>query len=194
MSELKVSKHDVVNCYNNADANTREVLEHLFGKEVFEFDYKTITSFEKACERIGISAEIPYVIDEWMRLNTAVRSSSALYQLLVIQEAINNGWKQGDDDIAYYPYWVFYSQKELDDMGEAKRKERGITLLSAVSADNAELAGVRGTTANTRGAVTNTHYGFPLCLRSGEMAIWMGNQFESLFFDYFGITVKKEEE
>jgi hypothetical protein len=35
-------------------------------------------------------------------------------------------------------------------------------LLSAVNANNAENAGVRGANANNRGANTNTNYGFPL--------------------------------
>lgn len=191
MSELKVNKESVLNCYNKVDASTREVLEQIFGKEVFEFDYKTITSFEKACERLGASAVVPSINNGDYFCADALKLSIALYKLLVIQEAINDGWKQEEDEVAWYPYWVFYSQKELDNMEEEKKNVLCIKLLSAVRAGNLETVGVRGANANSRGETTYTHYGFPLNLKDAEAAIWMGNQFEDLFFDYFGITVKK---
>jgi hypothetical protein len=192
MDELKVSKQELISCYNNVSANVREALENLFGKEVFEFDYKTITSFGCACEKLGISSEVPATRANVKYSKNAVNSALNLYEILVIQEAINNGWKQGDG-IAWYPYWVFYSQKELDNMGEAERKKRGIKLLSAVVAGTAESAGVRGADADSRGANTYAYCGFPLCFKSEEMAIWVANQFEDLFFAYYGITVKGKE-
>lgn len=190
MSELKANKERVLTCYNRVDASTKEVLKHIFGREVFEFDYKTITSFEKACERHGASAVAPSINKGYFGAD-ALKSSIALYKLLIIQEVINDGWKQGENEVAWYPYWVFYSQKELDDMGEKKQKELDIKLLSDVRAGDAETVGVRGAFAKYRGASTNTFFGFPLCLKDAETAVWMGNQFEDLFFDCFGITVKK---
>jgi hypothetical protein len=194
MSELKVSKQEVVKLYNEGNGNTKAVLECVFGKEIFEFDYKTITSLEKACERLGISTEIPAQRANVKYSTNAVKSALSLYKILVIQEAVNNGWKQGEDDIAWYPYWIFYSQKELDKMGEKRQEEIGIKLLSAVRAGHAENAGVRGANATYRGAYTSASYGFPLCFKNSEMAIWVANQFEDLFFDYYGITIKEKED
>jgi len=194
MSELKANKQDVVNCFSSAGSEAREVLKRLFGEKVFEFDYKTITSFEKACDRQCISAVIPAVKTRTDVNQNALISAGALYQLLTIQDAVNDGWKQSDDEWGWYPYWVLYTRKELDDMGEKKRKENGIRLLSGVAAHSAEYAGVRGANAYSRGTHSHPSIGFPLCLKSQEHALWMGKQFESLFFQYYGLTLKNEEE
>lgn len=193
MNELKANKQDVVNCFSSAGSEAREVLKRLFGEKVFEFDYRTITSFEKACDRQCISAVIPAVKTRTDANQNALISAGALYQLLTIQDAVNYGWKQSDDEWGWFPYWVLYTKQELKEMGEKKRKENGIRLLSGVAAHYAEFAGVRGAYAFYRGTFSVTSFGFPLCLKSQEMALWMGKEFESLFFQYYGLTLKEEE-
>ena len=77
-------------------------------------------------------------------------------------------------------------------MGEAKRKERGIKLLSSALAYYSEHSGVRCAGAGNRGAYTNTIWGFPLCLTSEEKALYVAEQFESLIFRCYGIEVKED--
>ena len=162
MDELKINKATVIDCFNNASEETKDALKHLFGEKVFEFDYTSIETFEDACKRRGISSVIPGVSTRDDYDKQAMLSSLALYQLLIIQDAINDGKPLDEDGDAWYPYWVLYSKEEIAEMGEDKRKANGIKLLSCVSANNSENAGVRGANANNRGANTNTNYGFPL--------------------------------
>ena len=191
MDELKINKATVIDCFNNASEETKDALKHLFGEKIFEFDYTSIKAFEDACNRIRVSANALSAIGS--HFNKAFMQANALYKLIIIQEAINDGQPLDEDGDVWYPYWVLYSKEEIAEMGEDKRKANGITLLSCVSAFNSENAGVRGAIANIRGASTDTYYGFPLCFGSKEKALYAGKQFESLYLQYYGLKLQEGE-
>lgn len=191
MDELKINKATVIDCFNNASEETKDALKHLFGEKVFEFDYTSIKTFEDACNRIRVSANALSAVSS--HFNRAFVQANALYKLMIIQDAINDGHPLDEDGDAWYPYWVLYSKEEIAEMGEDKRKANGITLLSCVSALNSETAGVRGANANSRGAHTYTDYGFPLCFGSEAKALYAGKQFESLYLQYYGLKLQEGE-
>lgn len=191
MEELKINKATVVSCFNNASEETKDALKHLFGEKVFEFDYTSIKTFEDACKKKGISntgIQIHGVFD-----NKAYSQAHALYQLMIIQDAINDGQPLDEDGDAWYPYWILYSKEEIAEMGEDKRKSNGIKLLSCVGANSSESAGVRGALAYYRGASTSTSFGFPLCFGSEKKALYAGKQFESLYLQYYGLKLQEGE-
>jgi hypothetical protein len=189
MDELKINKATVISCFNNASEETKDALKHLFGEKIFEFDYTSIKTFEDACNRIRVSANALSAVGS--HFNRAFVQANALYKLIIIQEAINDGQPLDEDGDAWYPYWVLYSKEEIAEMGEDKRKANNIKLLSCVSSFNAETAGVRGAGAIYRGAGTNTIYGFPLCFGSEEKALYAGKQFESLYLQYYGLKLQE---
>lgn len=189
MDELKINKATVISCFNNASEETKDALKHLFGEKIFEFDYTSIKTFEDACNRIRVSANALSAVGS--HFNRAFVQANALYKLIIIQEAINDGQPLDEDGDAWYPYWVLYSKEEIAEMGEDKRKANNIKLLSCVSSLDAEYAGVRGALANYRGAGTSTHYGFPLCFGSEEKALYAGKQFESLYLQYYGLKLQE---
>ncbi len=191
MDELKINKATVIDCFNNASEETKDALKHLFGEKVFEFDYTSIKTFEDACNRIRVSANALSAVSS--HFNRAFVQANALYKLMIIQDAINDGHPLDEDGDAWYPYWVLYSKEEIAEMGEDKRKANGITLLSCVSANYSEIAGVRGAYANNRGASTHTSYGFPLCFGSEAKALYAGKQFESLYLQYYGLKLQEGE-
>lgn len=191
MEELKINKATVIDCFNNASEETKDALKHLFGEKVFEFDYTSIKTFEDACNRIRVNANTLSAVGN--HFNKAFAQANALYKLMIIQDAINNGHPLDEDGDAWYPYWVLYSKEEIAEMGEDKRKANGIRLLSCVSASYSELAGVRGAYANSRGASTNTNCGFPLCFGSEAKALYAGKQFESLYLQYYGLKLQEGE-
>lgn len=191
MEELKINKATVVSCFNNASEETKDALKHLFGEKVFEFDYTSIKTFEDACKKKGISntgIQIHGVFD-----NKAYSQAHALYQLMIIQDAINDGQPLDEDGDAWYPYWILYSKEEIAEMGENKRKSNGIKLLSCVGAGDSESAGVRGASAYGRGAGADTYCGFPLCFGSEKKALYAGKQFESLYLQYYGLKLQEGE-
>lgn len=189
MDELKINKATVISCFNNASEETKDALKHLFGEKIFEFDYTSIKTFEDACNRIRVSANALSAVGS--HFNRAFVQANALYKLIIIQEAINDGQPLDEDGDAWYPYWVLYSKEEIAEMGEDKRKANNIKLLSCVSSNYAEHAGVRGAYAHNRGAFTYTYYGFPLCFGSEEKALYAGKQFESLYLQYYGLKLQE---
>lgn len=191
MDELKINKATVIDCFNNASEETKDALKHLFGEKVFEFDYTSIKTFEDACNRIRVSANTLSAVGN--HFNKAFAQANALYKLMIIQDAINDGYPLDEDGDAWYPYWVLYSKGEIAEMGEDKRKANGIKLLSCVSANYSELAGVRGAYAYGRGATADTTYGFPLCFGSKAKALYAGKQFESLYLQYYGLKLQEGE-
>lgn len=155
-----------------------------------EFDFHEIKTFEDACKRLGLPEES--LIVKSCGVASAYDAANALYKLLVIQKAINNGKWRDEDGWSYYPYWVLYSEKGMKRMSENEKQRKGIKqLLSCADANGVESVGVRCAVANRRGANTGTYYGFPLCFNSEEAALYAAKQFEDLFFQYYGIKVKE---
>ena len=189
MKTITLDKKTLLAAYRAGNADQKEILEHLFGKDVFAPNWREITSYEKACEALGIQArEFKEIGDrpQYMRM------ANAMQQLLVICEAINAGGGWYDKDgWGYYPVFVLYSKHEMDELGEAECKRKGIhQLLAACFAYHAESAGVRCVGTDSRGAGAGAHCGFPLCLNSEEKAEFVGKQFFELCCQCYGITPK----
>lgn len=153
-----------------------------------EFDFHEIKTFEDACKKLGIM-KIPSFINSLGDTESCLQAN-ALYKLLIIQKAINNGKWRDEEGWSYYPYWMTYSKEETECMSEEEKQRYGIKQILSC-ADVTECWGVRCVGAFRRGVGTDTNYGFPLCFNSKEAALYAANQFEDLFFSYYGIKVKK---
>ena len=191
MENITLDKKTLLAAYRAGNADQKEILEQLFDKDVFATNWREITSYEKACEVLGIE---PREFKEIGDRPQYMRMANAMQQLLVICEAINGGGGWYDkDDYGYYPEFVLYSKQGMDKLGEAECKRRGIhQLLAACHAYSVEPAGVRCALADYRGANTTAHYGFPLCLNSEEKAEFVGKQFFELCCACYGITPKMD--
>lgn len=153
------------------------------------FDFHEIKTFADACEKLGMKEHL--LTGSMGGDREAQGQAQALYKLLIIQKAINNGKWRDEEGWSFYPYWVFYSKEEMERMSEEKKQRKGIKqLLSCDNANNTEHTGVRCAGAYARGADACTLYGFPLCFNSKEAALYAAHQFEDLFFQYYGIKVK----
>lgn len=178
MENITIQRSSLVAAYRAGNEEQKQMLEQLCGKEVFATNWRDITSYEKACEVLGIQArEFKEIGDrpQYMRM------ANAMQQLLVICEALNgNGGWYDSDGYGYFPVFVLYTKKEMQEYGEAECKRKGIhQLLAACYANNAELAGVRCAFTNCRGALTTADSGFPLCLNSQEKAHLLASSFLS---------------
>lgn len=192
--DLTAKLEEVKDVYNASGSDVKKALEHIFGKEHFEFNYREIKSFEDACKHLGISKFVPinrvgFDIDV-----QAAKQSEAMYKIIVICKALCNGKYTDEDGDIWFPMYWLYNKKELEDMGEDERKRQGIQLLSACHASGAETAGVRFANAVYRGAYTVARYGFPLFANSNEMADYLDEQFRDLIYQCYGIKVKQENE
>ncbi|WP_279167795.1 hypothetical protein [Muribaculum intestinale] len=192
MEKLTVNKADAVKYYNAASEDTKEVLRELFGAEAFKFDFRSIKTYADACHHLGMSEHLITGTPDCDK--EALQMASAAYKLIVICKALNNGQQYDENGSTWCPIYWFYTKEELEDMGEEKRKAKGIKLLSAAYAGYAEFSGVRCAVTSYRCAITDASYGFPLVLNSEEKAKYVAEQFEALIFQCYGIKVKEEAE
>ena len=92
-----------------------------------QFDFHEIETFADACMRLGISAESLHV--DSLGDTKAFLQANALYKLLIIQKAINNGVWHNEKGCCYFPYWILYSKKGIKRMSENEKQIRGLKKL-----------------------------------------------------------------
>lgn len=189
MEEIKVNKTDLLVAYSSANRQQKEILEKLYGKKIFTVDWQEITSYEKACDVLGIQRiDFNGVSDrpQYMKM------IDATHQLLVICEAINGNGKWYDEmGRGYYP--VFSPLTKESDMHDAELKNNCMHKL--ISGDYSVGTGVVGITyvyTAWRRTDSDTFFGFPVCLNSKEKAEFVGKHFFELCCACYGLTVKMD--
>lgn len=154
-----------------------------------EYSFSSIKTFGDACTKLGISAVAFNVSDGGDQ--QAQRQARALYKLLIIQKAINNCVSSDKNGQTYNPYWILYTKDEMKCMSEDVKLLKGIKhIQSCTCADLSEYSGVGNLFALNRDSEPALSFSFPLCFNSKEAALYAAQQFESVFFDYYGIQVK----
>lgn len=189
MENITINKDKLLTTYRTANDEQKEILKQLYGKNIFPSDWREITSYEKACDVLGIQ---PIEFKEVGDRQQYMRMANVMQQLLVICEAINgdDGWYD-KNGWGYFPVFVLYSQQEMDKMGEVECVRKGIhKMLETCYTNDTEIVGVRCTFPNYRSAYTTVYYGFPLCLNSKEKAKFVGEKFFKLCCTCYGITPK----
>lgn len=156
MRTLQIKQDSLLAAFRNAGKEGKQVLSDLFGKQVALYDNITdrVKSFEDACQVLGISTNVPEVKGLPRKHQKAIIAN---YKLIVIAEALNEGWKpnwQDSDEYKYYPWF-----------------------------DMSNPAGVGY--SNTYGTASTTYalIGSRLCLKNRELAIYFGQTFTDLFND-----------
>ncbi|MDM1093400.1 hypothetical protein [Myroides odoratimimus] len=119
-----------------------------------------IKTFEDACQALGVNMDV-MPIGLPIELKHHLKALTAHTKLVIIAEALNEGWKpdwSNWDERKYYPWFEMGSPSGV-----------------GFSYDDC----VRWLTASTVGS--------RLCFKSRELAEYAGKQFESLYKDYFVI-------
>lgn len=154
-----------------------------------EFDFHKIETFADACMRLGISAESLHV--DSLGDKEAFLQANAFYKLMIIQKAINDNKWRDKDGRSYYPYWELYSKENMESMSKEKKQILGVKPLSPCALTNSTgISGGSSAYVNNRCHYWVTTLSFPFCFNSEEAAFYAAQQFEDLFFQYYGIKVK----
>ena len=156
MRTLQIKQDSLLVAFRNAGKEGKQVLSDLFGKQVALYDNITdrVKSFEDACQVLGISTNVPEVKGLPRKHQKAIIAN---YKLIVIAEALNEGWKpnwQDSDEYKYYPWF-----------------------------DMSNPAGVGYSNAYYTASNTYANFGSRLCLKNRELAIYFGQTFTDLFND-----------
>ena len=117
-----------------------------------------IKSFEEACKKLGINPEeVKITLPKEMEVHTKALEAHA--KLVVITEAINEGWKPDWENGKWDKYYPWFKMGSASGVG-----------FSYVGSDNWN---------------SDSLVGSRLCFKSAKLAEYAGNQFEDLYREYF---------
>lgn len=176
---IEVTENDVKAAFQAAKTDEmKEVLAALFCKrEAPTLDnYKTIKSYEDACEALGVPTikpdmNLPKHVVALMKLETI---SKALWGKDFDPKPDPKGEK-----CFWYPYFALYTQDEIEGLNEAQRG----ALLSAY-AFYGTIAGFGYLHTTYRSSYAIASLGFRLCQETEEKAQYFGTQFIELWAEY----------
>ena len=207
--KIQIEKEKVQAAYKDACDGVKEMLIKMFGKEVCEAakptldDYKTIKSYEDACEVLGLTpilsenrnkalcAQFP---DHYDFRQNMPKHIIALMKLEIISRALwGKNFQPNPDaegkEIYWYPWFALYTKKEMEEMSEENRKSMRVALLAGAASAGAS-AGFGYLYTHTRSSYSNAYIGFRLCQETQEKAEYFGKQFIELWAEYLAYGFK----
>lgn len=207
--KIQIEKEKVQAAYKDACDGVKEMLIKMFDKEVCEAakptldDYKTIKSYEDACEVLGLTpilsenrnkalcAQFP---DHYDFRQNMPKHIIALMKLEIISRALWGKDFQPKPDaegkvIYWYPWFALYTKKEMEEMSEENRKSMRGALLAG-SANHGADAGFGFLSTNYRSSYSYALIGFRLCQETPEKAEYFGKQFIELWAEYLAFGFK----
>lgn len=129
--------------YNSNDVSLKEIALQAFNEEELIYNFKSITTFQKACETLNLNyGEMLHVK---MQIDTFSKASAAMFELNIIRKALNLGHdlhlaKNIEDSYIYYPYNPFVTKSstyyendinsgKMEVIGKVKSKGEEYTVL-----------------------------------------------------------------
>lgn len=151
-----------------------------------------VKTFEDACEVLGNNHPFIQAYNCWE--NDGVNNQAdidAYLKLRIICAALNEGWepKFTEGEWRYYPWFLLYTQKEIDEMGE---EEKSRVVYRSGDLANA-VGGVACAFANHGSSCAGTSIGSRLAFKSEELAKYAGEQFIEIWADYVFKLEKNKE-
>ena len=184
--ELKISTKNALAAYNNTDANGRELLEHLFGKDVFPpKDIRDrIKTFNDAYHELGDKHELVRAYNNLIVSNCMSKDIIAYAKLRIIAEALNEGWKPTFDDgeHRYYPMIYIYTKEDYEELSENKKKELIVVGNSKIKL-NENCGNIYALEASTLSYSVFSN-GYHLALRTWELSEYCGKQFIDIWAEF----------
>ena len=189
MKKIELTEEQVRDAFKKAQSDeTKEILTAIFldiAKELTKKkptldDYKTIASYEDACEALGHAP-----VDFDMLWPNLPKHIVALMKLETISRALwGRNWQPKPDaewsKVYYYPWFFLYTKKEIERM----TVQQTGALLSA-GADDGAVAGFGSLTAAYRSSYSTADLGFRLCQETEEKANYFGSRkFVKLWAEY----------
>lgn len=125
------------------------------------------------------------MVQKWKKFCEAEiedKDTNAYMRLRIIAAALNEGWEPQftKDEWRYFPYFVFYTQEEIDEMSEDEKA--GVVFRSNSFAS--PYGGVVFAYAYYDSSNTSADYGSRLAFRSRELAEYAGKQFVDIYADF----------
>lgn len=102
--------------YNSGNTSLKEIALQAFDEKDLANNFRSITSFSKACEALGINNNTINIILN--RIIKFSRASAAMFKLNIIRKALNLGQdlhltKDPENSRIYYPYNPFTTENSI---------------------------------------------------------------------------------
>ena len=184
-NQITIQKENVLNAYNQASTEQKTLLEHLFGKEMFQSkDVKErIKTFEDAVAILGNDNQA--VIDYYTIADkTCMEDILAFAKLRVIAEALNEGWKPkfDGDECRYYPGFYIFTKEEYEKLDEDENKNCCVVGRSGSS--SGAHGGLVYAYAYFASSDSYSYYGSRLAFKTRELGEYYGKQFIDIWADF----------
>ncbi len=140
-----------------------------------------IKTFQDALKELGDEHEL---VKEWNAIDGVFTNDLAAYlKLRIIVAALNEGWEPQftTSEYRYYPYFVLYTKKEVDEMTEDQKK--GLWLFGGGSHSGA-ACGRASAISDNAWSNSLASRSARLVLKSRELAIYCGKQFIDIWAEY----------
>lgn len=193
---IDISKRDLLAAYDEANSDGKALLEKLYGKAIFTRDItERVKTFEDALKVLG---EVHCFVSEY---NTLVNSGLihslspdlvAYLKLRIITAALNEGWEPQFtvDEYRYFPWFDFYTQKEIDEMDEEDRSR----VVGRAGSHSDANGGVAYANSDGASSSSDSGRGSRLAFKIRELAIYAGKQFIEIWADFVFRPETKETE
>ena len=185
---IQIKQENVLNAYKNASKEQKELLEHLFGSEVFKPKdvRERIKTFHDAYCELG--NEHPFVKSYEKYVNTASGEEAdviSYLKLRIIAAALNEGWKPQftEDEYRYYPWFYLLTEEEISEKSEEWKKEHSLWLFGGASNYGA-LCGLAAAASGNAWSCSASPFSARLAVKSEELAVYFGKQFIDIWAGY----------
>lgn len=132
--------------------------------------YTDIKTFEDACKERSLD---PNALPDVSMLPEHHRKSiTAYFKLIIIAEALNDGWNPDYSDYDQYKYYPYFG----------------------VDADKKRPSGFGFSSAYCAGWAPGTDVGSRLCFKSREIALYAAEQFKELYVDYHLMPITNDKQ
>ena len=187
---LTISRENALATYDNTDANGRELLEHLFGKELFAKKDITerVKTFEDACAVLGDENQFVLLYNVFINefsVTKHIQSDKDVItylKLRIITAALNEGWEPQftEDEYRYYPWFKFFTQSKLNEMSDDDKSR----VVGRAGCNLCAFGGLAFAYAGHASSYSYGSYGSRLAFKTRELADYAGRQFVELYADF----------
>ena len=146
-----------------------------------------IKTVEDACNELG-EENVLVQAYRTAEFNTSGNQSDvsdvvAYLKLRVIAYALNEGWEPNfaKDEYRWYPWFYFYTRREIDKMDEEKKKE---LWLFGGSSNRGASCGLAYAYSDHAWSHSTASISARLAVKSGALAKYFGQQFVDIWADY----------
>lgn len=185
-NQVTINKDNILNAYKQATEEQKELLENMFGKDMFQpKDIRDrIKTFDDAFHALGDKHELVKDYKNLIVCDCFPKDIIAYAKLRIIAEAMNEGWKPkyGSDERRYYPWFCIYTKRGYEELDEDEKKECRVVGRSNSNA-NAN-GGVVFAYADYASSNSGTNNGSRLAFKTIELAEYCGKQFIDIWADF----------